>query len=300
MVKHISGFKDYKKDSEWFFNWAERVQSLNSRKYFRKEVSSKLGKTIVWSYNEEKTSLPTLVIFPGFRTSPLFWDLDNALKDLAQKVRLFLIETNGQPNPSDGSNPSIKSNDYGVWAADVLDQLNIDRCYIAGASFGGTVCMKLAIVAPQKVIAAFLLNPGCLQPFSMALKNLYYNTLPIISPSKKNVVKFLEKAVFCLPNHDLKGERRDLIVDFQMFALTRYNDKTEKPYYMNVELTNVSSDVYLLLGDKDILFPTAKSAANAKSKLKNLKETFILPDIGHGIETDKRAMDIIERVIKLA
>jgi pimeloyl-ACP methyl ester carboxylesterase len=238
-----------------------------------------------------------LVIFPGFRTSPLFWDLDNGLADISKNTRLFLVETNGQPNPSDGGNPSIKNTDYGVWAADIITKLGIDKCYVAGASFGGTVCMKLCMVAPEKVIAAFLLNPGCLQPFSLRLKNLYYNTLPIISPSKKNVIKFLNAAVFSAPNHDLKGDRRDLIVDFQMFALTRYKDHTEKPYYMDRELEKVTSDVYLLLGDKDLLFPTHRSVANAKKQLKNLRDVFVLPNVGHGIETDKRAMDIITNVV---
>jgi pimeloyl-ACP methyl ester carboxylesterase len=298
MVKNISRFRHHEKDSAWFYNWASRIQSLNKREYKRVDVDSKLGKTIVWTSDVDRKELPALVVFPGFRTSPLFWDLDNGLSLLAGQVRLFLVETNGQPNPSEGNNPSIKSDDYGVWAADLISKLGIDKCYVAGASFGGTVCMKLCRVAPEKVIAAFLLNPGCLQPFSLGLKNLYYNTLPIIGPSRKNVIKFLDAAVFSLPHHQLTGERRELIIDFQLFALTRYKDNTEKPYYMNSELDKVTNDVYLLLGDKDMLFPTERSVTNAKAHLKNLKEVIILNDVGHGIETDKRALEYIAKIIR--
>ena len=49
-----------------------------------------------------------MVIFPGFRTSSLFWDMDNALAPLKKDYRIYLVETNGQPNLSDGNNPDIK------------------------------------------------------------------------------------------------------------------------------------------------------------------------------------------------
>lgn len=78
-----------------------------------------------------------------------------------------MIETNGLPNLSSGATPDIKSLDCGIWASEVLGKLNIETAFVAGASFGGFICMKLGIVNPEKIKAAFLLNPGCLQPFSL-------------------------------------------------------------------------------------------------------------------------------------
>lgn len=112
-----------------------------------------------------------------------------------------MVETNGLPNLSVGSSPDIKGLGYGQWASEIFEQLKIDSAYVAGASFGGLIAMKLAMVSPAKVKVAFLLNPGCLQPFSLRLRNLYYNLLPIIAPSAKNVLTFLDNAVFCKPNH---------------------------------------------------------------------------------------------------
>jgi pimeloyl-ACP methyl ester carboxylesterase len=289
-IKRISSFRHTETDNAWFENWVQTVEQLNGRSYQRITVETSLGKTQVWGLNTGNSSAENLVIFPGARTSALFFDLENGLEELAKRYRIFLVETNGLPNGSDGKTPDIKSNGYGMWASEVLEKLGISEATIAGASFGGLICMKLCMAAPQKVKQVFLLNPGCLQPFSMSMKNLYYNLLPIISPKRKNVVKFLDKAVFSKPHHQLPKTYEDLLIDYEVFALTRYNDKTQKPYYMNNELQEVKNKVYLLLGADDLLFPYKRSVENAKKHLSGLTDVHVLAKTGHGIETHKSAM----------
>ncbi|HEY5824872.1 MAG TPA: alpha/beta fold hydrolase [Cyclobacteriaceae bacterium] len=296
-IKKKSGFRNPEADVEWFNEWATWLEKLNGKKYTRIEIQTSLGKTHVWGLNVEKQDLETIVIFPGARTTPLFWDLDNGLKSLEEKCRIFLVETNGLPNNSDGNTPDINSLGYGEWASEVLEMLNIDTTYVAGASFGGLICMKLCIVAPQKVKEVFLLNPGCLQPFSLTFKNLYYNILPILFPSKENVTKFLDIAVFCEPNHSLSKEMKALVVDYEVFALTRYNDNTQKPYYMNDELKKVKSIVHLIEGDKDLLFPYKKSIKNAREKLVHIEDIIVCHNVGHGIETYPPAIQAISERI---
>ena len=242
--------------------------------------------------------MDTLVIFPGARTSSLFWDFDKGLDNLGVKLRIFLVETNGLPNFSNGDTPDIKSLDYGHWANEVLEKLEINKAFIAGASFGGLICMKLGITNPDKIKAAFLLNPGCLQPFSLKLSNLYYNLLPIIKPTEANVLKFLNKAVFSKPNHQLSAEAERLIIDYEVFAISRYNDKTQKPYYMDKQLAEVKVDTFLLEGNKDLLFPYQKSIDNAKKHIEKLKEVEMFENVGHGIETYNKAMNYIGEQIK--
>lgn len=292
-IKNKSYFKDSSVDLAWFENWAAQLESANGRQYKRITLQTSLGKTSAWGLNTEDKTLETLVIFPGARTSALFWDFDKGLDNLGRKLRIFMVETNGLPNSSDGNSPDIKSLDYGKWAAEVLGELQIGQAFIAGASFGGLICMKLGITHPDKVKAAFLLNPGCLQPFSMTIKNLYYNLLPIIAPSEKNVSKFLHKAVFSKPDHLLSEGAEKMLVDYEVFALKRYKDRTQKPYYMNEQLCQVKVDTYLLEGDKDLLFPFRKSIDNAKKKINGLKEVVVFENVGHGIETYGKAMHFI-------
>ena len=293
-IKYHSEFKNPQQDKVWFEKWVKQVEQVNQKTYSHFKIDSLLGKTAVWGLNTDNQNLETLVIFPGARTSALFWDFDNNLNNLGKPVRLFMVETNGLPNSSDGDTPDIKSNDYGAWAADILNKLGIQQAYIAGASFGGLICMKLCVTNPEKVKSAFLLNPGCLQPFSLSFKNLYYNLLPIVALSLKNVIKFIDAAVFCKPEHMLSESSEKLIIDYEVFALTRYKDKTQKPYYMNDELREVKkTDIHLFVGDKDMLFPYNQSIKNAKAKLSSLKDVLVFKNVGHGIETYSKAIKAI-------
>ena len=291
-IKGKSFFKDRKADISYFENWVDKLEKNNDRKYERFEIKTSIGKTHVWGLNT-KEGLETLVIFPGARTTSLIWDFDKGLDNFGHKLRIFMVETNGLPNLSEGDTPDIKSLDYGVWANEVFEKLEIESAFIAGASFGGLICMKMGIVHPEKIKAAFLLNPGCLQSFSMTLSNLYFNLLPIISPSEKNVSKFLDKAVFSKPNHSLSEFSEKMLIDYEVFAISRYKDNTQKPYYMNEQLSEVKVDTYLLEGDKDLLFPFQKSIDNAQKHIKNLKEVKVFNNVGHGIETYDKALNYI-------
>ncbi len=292
-IHNTSKFKDEKGDLAYFESWVGQLEKNNGRKYERYEIQTSLGKTVVWGHQTTENHPNTLVIFPGARTTSLFWDFDKGLDNLGQGFRIFLVETNGLPNLSEGKTPDINSLDYGVWATEVFDQLKIEKAYIAGASFGGLICMKFGIVSPDRIQAAFLLNPGCLQPFSLTLKNLYFNLLPILVTTEKNVSKFLDQAVFSKPNHQLSSISEKMIIDYEVFAIARYIDKTQKPYYMDKELEKVQVETYLLLGDKDLLFPFQKSVDHAKRLIKSLKEVKIYTNVGHGIETYDKAMNYI-------
>jgi pimeloyl-ACP methyl ester carboxylesterase len=201
---------------------------------------------------------------------------------------------------SEGKTPDIRTEDYGIWANEVLEQLNIEKTIIAGASFGALVCLKLCMVAPGKVEKAVLLNPGCLQPFSFSFKNLYYNLLPLISPKRNNVEKFLDNAVFYKDEHVVSPKAKELIVDYELFAIKEFNDKAQKPYPMaKTDLESVQTDIYLVVGDKDILFPYRKSIRVARKHFRSLKAVYVLRDTGHGIETSKKAMVVLSAITTL-
>ena len=297
-IKAKSYFKDEKNDLNYFEAWVQQLEKVNGRTFERYEVLTSLGKTHVWGLNTKDDDLETLVIFPGARTTSLIWDFDKGLDHLNLKLKIYLVETNGLPNLSDGATPDIKTLDYGHWATEVFGQLSITKAFIAGASFGGLICMKLGVVSTQKVKAAFLLNPGCLQSFSLSFKNLYYNILPILKPTEHNVMKFLDKAVFFKPNHKLSLQAERMFIDYQLLALKHYQDNTQKPYNMGNELAEVGVDTYVIEGDKDLLFPYQKSVENAQEHLRNLKEVKIFNNVGHGIETYDKAMNYIGEKIK--
>lgn len=296
-IKRKSGFKNPLQCHAWFREWVSRLEAENGKQYEELTLNTSLGKTAVYATGPE-SPVATLVIFPGARTSSLFWDMNNNLSVLTDTFRVYLVETNGLPNLSDGGTPDIVSTNYGIWASEVIEKLGLKRTFIAGASFGGLICMKLCLVNPDCVEAAFLLNPGCLQSFSMSPKNLYYNLLPVISPTRKNIAAFLDKAIFHKPLHSVPTPYEELIIDYEMFALKNYVDKTQKPYRMGSSLSDISSDIYLLLGDRDILFPYARSLKNAEKWMRNIKEAVVIANAAHGIECSPTAIGYVYKWMK--
>lgn len=300
MKKHkFSNFKNIIKASSFFKDWVQQLEEMNSCKYESYQIKTELGLTHVWGINtDNKVDKEILIIFPGARTTSLIWDLDNGLEIFKENYKIFLIETNGLPNLSDGASPNIKTNDYGIWANQVLEGLNVSKAYILGASFGSLVAAKLAITNPEKVKKIFMLNPGCLQPFSLTLNNLFYNLIPIIWPSKYTIKLFLKKAILSKPNHTLSDDSEQLLINYELMALREYKDNTQKPYYMGEDLKQLKSKIHLLLGDKDILFPFSKSIKNAKTHFEFLENIIVFSNVGHGIETYKPAMLHIKNSIE--
>lgn len=299
MKKKFSQFKNATEDREAFQSWVRKLELNNGYEYDQRVIQTSLGKTHVYGIHTERSDLQTLVIFPGFRTTSLIWDLDRGLQSLSKHARIFLVETNGQPNLSEGHSPSIKSLGYGKWGAEVFEQLKIESAFIAGASFGGLVCMKLALVIPNKIKSVFLLNPGCFRMISFGMKNMYYNLLPLLKTSESNIRKFLGAVVLHKPNHTLSKESEKLLIDYLVLAISKYNDKTEKPYYMGDQLNNVSVDTHLLVGEKDILLPPRLSIEHAKKHLQgSLKRVQVFEQAGHGIECHPPCMAYIEDAIR--
>lgn len=297
MKKKESGFKSPTEDIPLFNSWISRLSQINQRSYHKYELDSSLGNTIVYGHNINEDHAENLVIFPGFRTTSLFWDFDRNLDAFNEKINIYLVETNGQPNLSDGFSPGIKSDHYGEWGLEIISKLGLDQCYIAGSSFGGLVVAKIGKMNPSQVKAGFLLNPGCLQKFSLKWKNLYNNLLPLMRPNPKTVQKFLDKVVLNPSQHSVSTATMDLLVDYQLIAIKRYRDKTEKPYFMADELEEVKLDCHLIMGDHDILFPYEKSIQNAEKYLKRLKSVDVFPGIAHGIEVYRPALEKVNEII---
>ena len=120
-IYSTSQFKDPVNDHRYFEEWVGKLERHNGRTYERIQVQTSLGKTHVWGLNTQDTHRDALVIFPGARTTALIWDFDRGIDQIGHPLRIFMVETNGLPNLSDGATPDIRSLDYGVWAKEVLE-----------------------------------------------------------------------------------------------------------------------------------------------------------------------------------
>lgn len=298
-IKGISQFKNPAEATGFLEYWSAKLQQMNNSFYERFSVHTSLGKTIVWAHNWQHTEKETLVFFPGARTCGLFWDMDNALKPFKNRYRIFIADVNGHPNLSEGKNPFVNSDGYGVWATEVLEGLHITKATVVGASLGGLICMKLCIASPHLADKAILMNPAGLGSFSSSAKNLYYNFLPILFPSEKNLEKFFNNVVFHAPQHTLSWAYMQLMHEYMLYVLKHHRFKGDYPAPLTKkELQQLQTPVYLLLGNKDILFPYKRTVKVAKQHISSLQKVCIVPDTAHGIETSKQAMQLLAGLLK--
>ncbi|GAB3325701.1 alpha/beta fold hydrolase [Larkinella ripae] len=297
----VSTFKQPADAQSFLEDWNRQIERLNGFSYERISLPTTFGTTRIWAANTELKAAKTLVIFPGARTCGLFWDLDNAMQPFREHYRYYIVEVNGQPSLSDGQCPNLKTDDYGRWATEVLDGLEIQQTAVAGASLGGLICLKLCLHAPGRIKKAVLLNPAGIQPFSSTFRNLFYNLLPLLWPTPKNLDRFLDKAVFCPPTHTLPPAYRQMLCDYLLYALRNHQFRGDYPAPLaNEELHRLTTDIDLILGEKDLLFPPEETIRLAEKHIPSLRGSLVLANTAHGIETSKEAIGALwETVEKL-
>ncbi|MBD2703786.1 alpha/beta hydrolase [Spirosoma sp. BT702] len=296
-----STFKKPDEAVQFLENWNQEVELLNGFKYQQLTIQTAFGNTRVWAANPHLVEAPTLVFFPGARTCGLFWDMDNVLAPFRDNCRYYIVDVNGQPSLSDGQYLNIKSRDYGYWAAQLLDALDISKATILGASLGGLICLNLCLVAPQRVHKAILLNPAGIQPFSLSIQNLFYNILPVVWPSSTTISKFLNKAIFCAPFHQPSSAYRNLIDCYFLYVLRNHRFKGDYPAPLpQHDLARIQTDIYLILGENDLLFPPRETQRLAAAHIPGLRASRILPQTGHGIETSRQALQLAFEFFKQA
>jgi pimeloyl-ACP methyl ester carboxylesterase len=289
--KRLSAFKKPAEANQFLEDWNQQVQSLNGFVYQSLTVPTAFGNTRVWVANPHLTQAQTLVFFPGARTCGLFWDMDNALLPFRAACRYYIIDVNGQPSLSDGQYLNVRNQDYGQWATQILDALGLARTVVVGASLGGLICLKLCLVAPERVHKAILLNPAGIQSFSPSVRNLYYNLLPMLWPNRATLTKFLDKAIFRAPHHDLPPPYRNLIERYFLYVLRNHQFKGDYPAPVSVaELHRLTTPIFLILGENDLLFPAQESLRLARQHIPSLRQSQILAQTGHGIETSQEAL----------
>lgn len=294
----VSTFKDPAAGLARLERWNARVQELNGLPYESLTIETRFGPTRVWAHQRDRAELPTLVFLPGARTCGLFWDLGHVLAPLKADYRIFIPDVVGQPGLSAGQCPDIKSNDYGVWADEVFAGLDLAQATVIGASQGCLIGIKLALQAPGRVERLVMMNPGGIQPFSSKLYNLFYNLLPMLLPNRRTIGAFFDKAILHPPDHTVSPQVYELMMDYMQLALTGFRFAGDLPTPLRPdEFEAVTQDVYLVLGDKDPLFPTAGTVALAEKHFKQLRSVTVLPNIGHGIETSPKAIEVLQRIL---
>ncbi|WP_066939668.1 alpha/beta fold hydrolase [Microtetraspora fusca] len=102
-----------------------------------------------------------LLLLPGRTASTPMW-APNLAGLTASRRAVYTIDLLGEPGLSVQSEPFASAADQGVWLAELLTGLGLDRTHLLGVSIGGWTAFQLARHAPEKVASLSLLDPACL------------------------------------------------------------------------------------------------------------------------------------------
>ncbi len=278
--------------------WVDSFIDQSSLIYEKLDVETSFGKTRILCVDHEKKDLKPIMFVPGARTCGMFWDINDNLKILGNKYRIYLVDVVGQPGLSDGNCPNLKDESYGNWLNEVCEGIGFDRGAFVGASFGGLLIFKLSGVAPEKIEKAVLMNPIGLSNISFHPKSMFNTLLPVFFPSRKNVDKFLKTIVFSETEHP-DDERFSRLADYVENSIKGFQFKGEYPSKLNDgEIVKLVAETHLLVGDSDGLIPYKNTIGRGERLLRNLKSVDVFKNVGHGIEVSEKAIVRLKEILE--
>ena len=283
---------------QWLEGWRENVLQTNDLEYEKFELETSLGITSILAKNRGKTESDAIIFLPGGRTCGIFWDINNNLAPLYENYQIYLIDVNGQPGLSDGNAPLLESVGFGKWLKEIVSGLNLKKANFVGASFGGSLIMKLAEVDDSLIKRAVMCNPAGFVNINMNLGNLYNLLMPMLFPSKKSVLNFLDKIVFH-KEFLFDFQKREQIAEFLLYTNRNFKMNTENPRPFSDEtLKKLNAPSYLILDRDDIFINQQKTQQRAKKLLPNLTATIWLEKHGHGIELADKIGKVIKNILE--
>jgi len=295
--KFVSEYKN-ENSRQWLVNWLENVLQANDLSYERLEIETFLGSTSVLAKNHERTDLEPVIFLPGGRTCGVFWDINRNLAPLYDDYRIYLIDVNGQPGLSDGRAPSLESDGYGRWLCELLNGLSLTDANFVGASFGGSLILKLGEIDSRPIKRAVMCNPAGFVNISINPRNLYYLLMPLIFPSKKTVKNFLNKIVFH-PEFELEAKKSEQLAEFILYTNKYFSMGAENPRpFPDETLKKLDAPAFLILDRDDYFIQQRETSARAEKLLPNLTETVWLEKHGHGIELATEIGLTLKRLLK--
>jgi len=167
----------------------------------------------------------------------------------------------GQPGLSADGLFDPSGNAFGYWALDLIDGLEIECIDIVGASFGGSIGLDLAMIAPRRVGKLGLIVTAGLTPrlpyvqiyASMFFSWMTYRYLP---------VKSLLPAIARPLSRSLSPDNLDYL-DLVIRQTAFWRHRPAGPF-SKADLDGKLAPVFITFAQNDILFPFASTRPHAQ------------------------------------
>ena len=236
-------------------------------------VTTRFGKTHICTMGNPKGR--KIVILPGMSIAgPMMLDF---FAHLADEHLLIAPDLIGQPGRSEDKLFSPEKHGYGHWLKDVLDQLEIEKADFAATSFGGSICLDLLAIAPERVGKQVLIVTAGLTPKLPYLKIYAKLLITWMAYRFWPIKKTLRTIARPLSRH--LTEENLIYMDIVIRQTAFWRHRPAGPFFPD-DFPSDIEPVLITFARNDILFPFANTKPHAEKTLPFAK-SFTLKDSAH-------------------
>ena len=259
-----------------------------------------VAKTVRLAYCDLGASDTVVVFVHGLGAYLPTWE--NNLNALAEKFRCIAYDLPGYgKSDKDYYNADIQF--YAENLLEFLDELNLEKVFLAGHSMGGEIGMRAAVLAPDRIKGLILSAPSGIETFSDGQRedfNLNMSKRIIRSSGFQQISLGLKKNFYKEPKgvNKMIADRMAMI-DMDLFDQYCHNVASGVAAVYNKsnieELNQVKTPTLILFGENDQLIPnqginpdqnTLEIARAAQENIKN-SQLIMIPECGHMLHYEK-------------
>lgn len=240
-------------------------------------VNTRYGSTFIIATGEKHA--PPLILLHGSAMNSVMWLGDT--REYSRNHRVYAVDIPGEPGRSDENQLPFSGSAFAEWLNDVYNALALEKASLIGISLGAWLSIKFSLCYPEKVDKLVLLCPAGIgaQRISFLFKAMAHMIL-----GEKGMA-ILYKTV--------NGNQPipDVVLTYQKLIGKHFNYRREViPLFSDEELKRLSMPTTLFVGEKDIMFHSAKTAERLGNLLPHANIN-ILPGAGHAL------INLVDKII---
>ena len=275
-------FKSKQAKKEILSLYDEKLKELNIE-FLYKTIDTSYGKTNI-IISGKPSNPPILLVHGSNGCAPIALE---TYPTLYKKFQVFAIDVLAQPNKSAETRLSMKSNSYGLWIHELINQLQLKNVTMAGFSFGGLIILKTLIQNENNIKEVFLSAPAFIvngNPLIALFKVFIPMKLYMKTQNNKYLEKFL-KTLFTEKDEFALAYLSKVFLYFKM-------DFTPVPIIKKKEAALIKTPITIIAAKKDIIFPGVKMIKRVHKIFPSLKQTVLLESSKHvQNKTDNRTIE---------
>lgn len=212
---------------------------------------------------------PPLVLLHGSSSNSAMWIGD--VTTYHHHYRVYALDIPGEPGKSEAVRFDLNGPDPAIWLLEVFTGLSIDQAALLGISLGGWLALKFATTYPERVEKLVLLCPAGVAPQKASFT---LQTVALMFFGQWGIDRLIK---IVNGNQPIPVEA----LEYTKLIANSFNPRIETiPIFSDEDLRRLRMPVLLIVGEKDALLPSKKTAARLSNLLPHLTLN-VMPESGH-------------------